>query len=158
TQINAANVKDLALAWTMTLEGDIVNEVETEPIVYKGVMYAVTGNGNVVALGAASGEKIWQWDTFDSPKPATHNAPIRGLALGGGQVYLQTNTGTVVALRASTGTLNWKTVVSLNKGEQEGSPAPVYHNGVLYMGVSGRENARGHVDAIDAKTGKLLWR
>ncbi len=158
TQINTSNVKDLELAWTTTFDGKLSNEVESEPLEYNGVVYLVTGNNNVVAANATNGEKIWQWATFDGPKPATRNAPVRGLALGGGYVYVQTNVGRVVALYASTGTVKWQAIVSLNGGDQEGSPAPVYHNGVLYVGVSGRENGRGHVDALNARTGQILWR
>ena len=157
-EINASNVRRLELAWTASFDGDVVNEVETELLVKGGVLYAVTGNGNVVATDATNGRKIWQWDTFHPPKPASGNAPIRGLALGAGHVYQQTNIGTVVALDERTGSLKWQTNVSLNGGIQEGSGAPVYHDGVVYVGVSGREQGRGHVDALKADSGELLWR
>jgi len=68
--------------------------------------------------------------------------PLSCVALGTGNVYVQTNTGTVVAPFAPTGPPNWKTRVSLTGGSQEGSSAPVYFNGVVYVGVSGRESGR----------------
>src|SRR5262249_49395814 len=84
THITTSNVKNLQLAWTTAFDGDVVNQVETELIVSNGVMYLVTGNGNVVAADATSGRKLWLWNTFDEPRPASTNAPIRGLALGEG--------------------------------------------------------------------------
>src|SRR5258706_5688616 len=48
TLITPSNVKDLQLAWTASFDGDVVNEVETELLVSNGVLYLVTGNGNVV--------------------------------------------------------------------------------------------------------------
>lgn len=157
-EINASNVGKLQLAWTTAFDGDVVNAVETELLVSNGVLYLVTGNGNVVAADATNGRKIWQWNTPEPARPATLTAPNRGLGLGGGRVYIQTTRGVVVALDAAMGRQLWQTTVSLNGGLQQGASAPVYYDGTLYVGVAGHEQGRGHVDALNAETGRLLWR
>ena len=39
------------------------------------------------------------------------------------------------------------------------SPAPLYYDGIVYSGITGGEfGVRGRLTALDAKTGKILWR
>jgi glucose dehydrogenase/cytochrome c5 len=158
TQINNANVGKLELAWSSTYAGTLVNALESEPLEYNGVMYFVDGGGNLVAADASTGKVIWRWTAFSGQLPGL-GKPIRGVAIGDGNVYMTTTQGVVVAIYAATGTLNWQTSISLTGPTAlEGEPAPVYYKGKLFVGVAGFETGRGHVDALDAETGKLLWR
>lgn len=158
TDITTANVGTLQLAWTRTFDGEVSNAVETELLVSDGVLYLVTGNGNVVAADATTGRTRWQWTSFEPPRPVTLTAPNRGLGLGGGRVYLQTTRGVAVGLDQKTGRQLWQTPLSLNGGSQQGAAAPVYHDGTVYVGVAANEQGRGHVDALDAADGHLKWR
>jgi quinohemoprotein ethanol dehydrogenase len=37
--------------------------------------------------------------------------------------------------------------------------APLYYDGIVYSGIAGGEfGTRGRLTALDAKTGKILWR
>jgi alcohol dehydrogenase (cytochrome c) len=158
SQINKSNVDKLDLAWSSTYAGTVVNEVETEPVEYHGVLYFVDGQGNLEAADATSGAKIWTWTAFSGQSPGLARA-IRGVAIGDGNVYMTTTQGVVVAIYASTGTLNWQTNVNvIGPTNVEGEAAPVYYKGKLFVSVAGFENGRGHVDCLDAATGKLLWR
>ena len=62
-QINRDNVHSLQVAWTFD-SGDQhpKSEMECNPIVVDGVLYATTPNGNVVALDAASWSMHWRFD------------------------------------------------------------------------------------------------
>src|SRR5271156_5492144 len=62
-QINRDNVHSLQVAWTFE-SGDQhpKSEMECNPIVVDGVLFATTPNGNVVALDAASGTLHWRFD------------------------------------------------------------------------------------------------
>ena len=62
-QINRDNVHSLQVAWTFD-SGDQhpKSEMECNPIVVDGVLYATTPNGNVVALDAATGTLHWRFD------------------------------------------------------------------------------------------------
>src|SRR5436189_2647093 len=56
TQINRANVTHLQVAWTFDASDSTVGtELEVNPIVVHGVLYATTASLNVVALNAATG-------------------------------------------------------------------------------------------------------
>src|SRR5271165_3144120 len=61
-QINRDNVHSLQVAWTFD-SGDQhpKSEMECNPIVVDGVLYATTPNGNVVALDAATGSQHWRF-------------------------------------------------------------------------------------------------
>src|SRR5436190_23001412 len=64
-QINRENVMRLKPAWeyhTRELGGRIGKTIECTPIVIDGVMYLVTAYLRVVALDAATGEELWQFD------------------------------------------------------------------------------------------------
>src|SRR5213596_4176470 len=60
TQINRDNVKRLKVAWTFDAsDGVPSSELEVNPIMVHGVLYATTVSLNVVALDAATGELRW---------------------------------------------------------------------------------------------------
>ena len=64
-QINRENVTRLKPVWTYhtrELEGRTGKTIECTPIVIDGVMYVTTGYLRVVALDAATGKELWQFD------------------------------------------------------------------------------------------------
>src|SRR5246127_207391 len=72
SQINRKNVRRLQVAWTYDAgeEGGL----ETTPIVVGRVLYAYTATQKAVALDAATGKLIWQFDSGIHGKN-----PVRGL-------------------------------------------------------------------------------
>jgi hypothetical protein len=74
-------------------------------------------------------------------------------------VFLGYLDGTFVALDAKTGNLVWQTTVGRWQDGHTIVSAPLYHNGVIYTGISGGDRGvRGKLTALDAATGKELWR
>lgn len=63
TQITRDNVKQLQQAWTFD-SGDAFpgSELQCNPIIVNGTMYATTPKVNVVALDAATGTQKWRFD------------------------------------------------------------------------------------------------
>ena len=61
-QINPGNVKNLKAAWMVHLGSGLGSKYSMEgtPIVQGGVMYFATGNDDVFALNAKTGERIWE--------------------------------------------------------------------------------------------------
>src|SRR4029077_3683636 len=72
-QINRNNVAQLRIAWTFDTgeEGGL----QTNPLIFDGVLYGITPSQKVFALNAATGELLWK---FDSGIKGTQ--PDRGLA------------------------------------------------------------------------------
>jgi quinohemoprotein ethanol dehydrogenase len=59
-QINAANVKDLGLAWSYNLES--TRGVEATPVVVDGIMYVSASWSVVHAIDTRTGQRIWTYD------------------------------------------------------------------------------------------------
>ena len=162
-QINRNNVKTLKGAWVVHLGSGLGAKYSLEgtPIVKDGVMYVATGNDDVFALDARTGALIWEHRSHIEQNINTVCCgwDNRGVAVAEGKVFLGQLDGSFVALDAKTGQPAWKTQVARWQDGYTITAAPLYHNGVLYSGISGGDrSARGFVFALDAKTGREKWR
>jgi quinoprotein glucose dehydrogenase len=68
-QINRQNVRNLKVAWTFD-SGDAYpgSEMQCNPLVVSGVLYATTPKLKVIALDAATGELLWRFDPNEGRK------------------------------------------------------------------------------------------
>jgi len=165
SQITKDNVSGLKEAWHIHLNSALDTQYrgEASPIVYGGVMYMVTGNDDVYAIDASNGAILW---TYKSDLPATTLGPYvccgwdaRGLAVGGGRVYLARLDGKLIALNQQTGGIAWATSAFRYLDGYTMTMAPVYYHGLVYVGVSGSEKgARGSESAYSAVDGHRVWR
>src|SRR5512138_2131719 len=68
-QIDTTNVKQLKGAWMTRLKGSGAAgkySFEASPLVKNGIMYVITGNDDVFALNAKTGEILWEyWSGID---------------------------------------------------------------------------------------------
>src|SRR5204862_5604256 len=63
TQINRGNVSQLQVAWTYDSHDAFKgSEMQSNPIVVDGVLYATTPTLKVVAVNAATGRETWKFD------------------------------------------------------------------------------------------------
>ena len=63
TQINRDNVSKLQVAWTYDSHDAFKgSEMQSNPIVVDGVLYATTPTLKVIAIDAATGREIWKFD------------------------------------------------------------------------------------------------
>jgi quinoprotein glucose dehydrogenase len=185
-QINRANVAQLKPAWTYhtgELEGRAGKTIECTPIVVEGVMYLTTGYLRVVALDAATGRELWQFDPLKDHKyehrPASGGVN-RGCAFwsdgkpaGERRIIHGTSDGRLFSLDAGTGKLDPKfgeggirdlrkeldpKVARLSYGP---TSAPVVWRDTIILGVSCDEGpgiaSPGDVRAFDVRTGAQAW-
>jgi quinohemoprotein ethanol dehydrogenase len=170
-QINPTNVSQLIPAWTFHtgVLGDPNMSMEMTPIVTDGMMFITTGDDDVFALNPTTGVQIWHYAPTDMPKintlPVCCNNDNRGVAYGAGMVFDARLDGKLVALNAKTGAVVWSTVVDTASNGAGMTLAPQYIGASagtipeVLVGVTGGEFAvRGHLDAYNPSTGKLLWR
>jgi quinohemoprotein ethanol dehydrogenase len=163
-QINTGNVGQLKGAWTIRLKGSGLGgkySLEASPLVKDGIMYVVTGNDDVFALNAKTGEFLWEyWSGIDQKiSTVCCGWANRGLALGDGLVFLGQLDATVVALDMKTGKPVWKTPLEKWENGYGITSAPLYYDGLVYSGITGGEfGVRGRLTALDAKTGEVKWR
>ncbi len=156
-QINTENVKNLRPAWIFQTE--VVDSLETSPIVVNGVMYVTTSFNHVYALDARTGEQIWHHKHDMGPITTYCCGPNnRGVAVAGDKVYMGTLDAKLVALDAKTGKQLWQTEIADPELGYSETMAPTAVNGMVLIGTNGGEyGIRGFVKAFDGATGELKW-
>jgi quinoprotein glucose dehydrogenase len=186
-QINRANVTRLKPAWTYhtrELEGRIGKTIECTPIVIDGVMYVTTGYLRVVALDAATGKELWQFDPLKA-HPFPHRPMSGGVNRGcafwsdgkpGGErrIIHGTADGRLFSLEAKNGKLDPKFakggILNLHDGLDPKlatlgygpTSAPAVWKDAIIVGVSCDEGPRisapGDIREFDVRTGAEIWR
>ncbi len=159
TQIQPRNARDLELKWVF--QSRSLERHQVTPLVVDGTMYTIQSPNGVVALNAATGNRIWAYaHTVD---PAAKNCCgrfSRGLAIAGDTLFLASFDARIIAIDARTGREIWKT-------EPAGDPkqgyafthAPLVVKDKVIAGTAGGEfGVRGFIAAWDVKTGKEVWR
>jgi len=155
--INAGNVGKLKVAYVFQTE--VVESMETAPIVVNGVMYLTTSFNHVYAIDAVSGKQFWHYKHKMGPVTTFCCGPNnRGVAISGGKVFMATLDAKLLALDAKTGKVAWETqIADPEKGYSETMAPTVVDNKVLIGTNGGEYGVRGFVKAFNADDGKLLW-
>jgi PQQ-dependent dehydrogenase (methanol/ethanol family) len=153
-QINTSNIKSLGGAWMIRVEeGNRGAPLGGTPIVLDGVMYVTTGSQNVIALDARSGNVKWRYQP-DNPESGMN----RGVVVADGKVIFGRRNNVLTALDQETGKVVWQTPPMTTQRAASTTGAPIYHDGVVFIGTGGGDNAaRGQMGAYDVKTGKQIW-
>jgi len=156
-QINSSNVAKLRPAFTFQTE--VLESMETAPIVVDGVMYLTTSYNHVYAIDAATGKELWHYKHKMGPVTTYCCGPNnRGVAIDKDRVFMGTLDSRLVALDAKTGKLIWNTEIADPELGYSETMAPVAVNGRILIGTNGGEyGIRGFVKSFDAATGKLQW-
>ena len=162
-QVTAANVRDLAVAWTFSTGVD--NGHEAAPLVVGSTMYIVTPWPNylyALDLSRPGAPIRWRYD----PEPARAAQGVaccdvvnRGAAYADGKIVYNTLDAHTVAVDAETGRQVWKTKLGdINQGETI-TMAPLVVKDKVLVGNSGGElGVRGWIAALELRTGALAWR
>ncbi len=163
TAIDRDNVATLKGVWRTHLRGSGLGAQysgEAQPVVYRGVIYVVTGANDVFAVSVDSGAILWEHRAnLDSANTAVCCGwTSRGVGLGDGKVFVGQLDGKLVALDQTTGRVAWSVQA---ERWQEGftiTSAPLYFDGLVITGFAGGERGiRGRVKAFDARDGRLAW-
>jgi quinohemoprotein ethanol dehydrogenase len=165
-QINHATIGRLGAVWISDPFADGATSRMT-PVVRDGRMF-FAAESSVYALDARTGHLLWRYRTETRKSTATGwqqmvtgLATTRswGLGLGGGMVFVGLVNGHILALREESGAMVWDQRVNPEPLAiaQGVICTPLYVDGVLYLGL-GMETTEGHAIAVDAQTGKVLWR
>ncbi|MFN2164115.1 MAG: pyrroloquinoline quinone-dependent dehydrogenase [Candidatus Promineifilaceae bacterium] len=156
-QINKSNVGKLRPAWIFQTE--VVESLETTPIVVDGVMYVTTSFNHVYAIDAKTGEQFWHYKHKMGPVTTYCCGPNnRGVAIYEDKVFMGTLDAKLVALDAKTGSLVWETEIADPELGYSETMAPTIVDGKVLIGTNGGEyGIRGFVRAYDTETGKLVW-
>jgi len=113
-----------------------------------GLVTAVGGNDEVVALSAADGSVKWRF----RPDEFIYN--FMPAALGDNLVFID-RTGAMYCLSVSTGALQWKSEGSADGFTTAG--VAIGPNGVAYTTFNSQGTDAGLLKAYDVSTGSLYW-
>jgi quinoprotein glucose dehydrogenase len=175
-EINPSNVKNLKPIWSYASgDADTVNnrsQIQCNPIVVDGVLFATSPALTLFALDASSGKEIWRF------KPSSANGSLgvnRGVTYwtdGKEKRILFTFGENLYAIDATTGksilSFGVNGQVSLKEGLGErakdlmvlsNTPGAIFKN-LIIMGTRVHEGpiaAPGYIRAFDVVTGKLMW-
>jgi alcohol dehydrogenase (cytochrome c) len=157
TQINTKNVAKLRPAFSFQTE--VLESMETAPIVVDGVMYITTSYNHVYALDAVTGKEFWHYKhKMGSVTTYCCGPNNRGVAIMGDKLYMGTLDAKLLALDAKTGKVLWSTQIADPEAGYSETMAPVAVDGKILIGTNGGEyGIRGFVKAYSATDGKLLW-
>jgi PQQ-dependent dehydrogenase (methanol/ethanol family) len=162
-EINTENVKNLQVAFTFSL--GVNRGQESSPLVVGSTMYVVSPYPNILyALDLAQPGAPLKWQY--NPKPSSSAQGVaccdvvnRGPTYADGRIFFTTLDAHVVAVNAKTGEEIWKVKLGeINKGETM-TMAPAVVKDKVIVGISGGEyGVRGWIEALDAATGKSVWK
>ena len=178
SQINSNNVQNLHVVWNQQFNTDktIAFSPEGQPTCCPNDLLYQTYIQGVAAMAPDTGTIAWNYSGPSSPQLTqlgqrlrVDNARTQAYSAKLNMIFSGQQDGSLVALNAKTGAPVWTTSVigAGTYGDVTGAESENYTqfmdvpgtNGVVLSAPNGGESPfRGHLDAYDAKTGKLLWR
>lgn len=159
----ARDVPRLALKWAFAFPDTSI--MRSQPAIYNGRVFAGGQDGSVFSLDAATGCVYWSTVV----QSQVRSGIAAGEVAGRPAIFFGDSAGYIYALDANNGRQLWK----LRPDEHPASTVtatPVYYRGRLYVGSASREESlsvsseyqcctfRGSESALDASTGKVLWK
>ncbi|HEV2131566.1 MAG TPA: PQQ-binding-like beta-propeller repeat protein, partial [Longimicrobiaceae bacterium] len=176
TQIDRGNVHRLEIAWTYHT-GDLRegerSEIQANPIIVDGVLFATSPSLKAFALRADTGEELWVFDPYANEPPQYHvNRGViyweegedrRILYTAGSRLYaLDAATGEPILSFGERGSVDLKAELGRDVSGEDvvaTSPGIVYRD-LLIQGTRVSEAAGaapGHIRAYDVRTGAIRW-
>jgi PQQ-dependent dehydrogenase (methanol/ethanol family) len=162
-QINASNVAQLKISSTFST--GTIRGHEAAPLVVNNTMYIVTPFPNYVyALDLTQPGAPMKWQYKPKVEQASQGVACcdvvnRGATFSDGKIFFNTLDNHTIALDAASGKEIWNTRLGdINMGETI-TMAPLVAKGKVLVGNSGGEmGVRGWLTALDAGSGKIVWR
>lgn len=170
TQINIDNVKSLKIAWEYHTADS--GQVQCNPIIVNGILYATTASAQVFALNAATGKEIWRFKDSNDPQWFNTSRGVsyweegddkRIFSSAGKWLYcINANTGKLVESFGEGGRMDLHNGLPDSAKDKficSNTPGTIHKN-LIIMPVrlsEGPDAAPGDIRAFDVKTGKMVW-
>lgn len=162
-QITAANVDKLKVVSTFST--GLNKGHEAAPIVVGDTLYFVTPYPNVLyALDITKPGTPLRWKFEPKPEAASQGVACcdvvnRGAAHADGRIFFNTLDGQTLAVDAKNGRELWRTKLGDIAVGETITMAPLVAKDKVIVGNSGGEmGVRGWATALDAATGKIVWK
>ena len=171
TQIDRTNVRSLQVAWTYDSHDAFKDsEMQSNPIIVDGVLFATTPTMQVVAVNAETGQEIWKFDPSGGAGARTRFRH-RGVAVHADRVFvtyrnflwaLDKTTGQPIASFGAQGRIDLREGLGkppAGLSVSASTPGVVFED-LLILPSSVPETlpgTPGHIRAFDVKTGRQRW-
>ncbi|HZR24250.1 MAG TPA: pyrroloquinoline quinone-dependent dehydrogenase [Vicinamibacterales bacterium] len=171
TQITKENVSTLQVAWTYDSHDAFKgSEMQSNPVVVDGVLYATTPTLKVIALDATSGREIWKFNPSGGAG-STGRFRHRGVTVHNDRLFvsfrnwlyaLDKKSGQPIPSFGANGRIDLREGLDqpADKLTVSASTPGVVFEDLLIMPSSVPETipgSPGHIRAFDVNTGKLRW-
>jgi PQQ-dependent dehydrogenase (methanol/ethanol family) len=159
-RITTANVSRLVPRMIFQTGTSKLGSLETTPIVVDGRMYVTTPYSEaVIAYDLRTKKELWRQEPKIGTTIACCGPVNRGVAIGGGNVFVGTLDARLLAFDAATGKPQWDVEVADPAYGYSITMAPLIVGDNVIVGVSGGEyGIRGNLTAYAMATGEQVWR
>lgn len=148
-EITALRVENGSIAWSDNLSNlkpygglAALSDIRALPVIDKGLVFAISYSGRLVAIDERTGERVWQREIGGANTPW----------VAGNHIFLLTSDNEVVALGRDTGTIRWVT-----KLENKESDKAFYFTGPILAGgrliIAGTD---GTVIELEPDAGEII--
>src|SRR5258705_13018290 len=157
-RINRDNVKGLKLAYAVPLGGGAGNEYSVAtPLAENGLHYVTDSWGVLYKIDGTSGDVgriVWRMDPKQERQQRNRGAALWGnLVITGAGIAPR-----IVATNKETGKVVWETSFPDTPEVTFTSAALPIRDKVIIGAANGDQGVRDWIGALDAATGKLVWR
>ena len=148
-EIVALRVENGSIAWSDNLSSvrnlgglSALSDIRALPIIDKGLVFAISFGGRLVAIDERSGQRVWQREIGGANTPW----------IAGNHMFVLTSENQVVALGRDTGAIRWVTKIE-NEDRDESSffTGPVLAGGRLILA-----GTDGAIIEIEPDSGKII--
>jgi alcohol dehydrogenase (cytochrome c) len=153
SQINTKNVAKLKVS--CTYDTWRLTAFETGLIMVEGALIGTT-EFDIFSIDPATCAENWR---THEEYPAYILPTNRGAAYLDGRLFRGTQDGRVLAYDFKTGKRLWEATIGDAKKGEDVPAAPIAWQGLVFVGNAGGDfkGGKGHMYALDAKTGKIVW-
>lgn len=151
-EIYALRIENGSLAWSDNLASMLrlgglsgIADISGYPVIDKGLVFAISYAGRMVAIDASTGMRIWTREIGGSDTPW----------VAGNSVFVITTQGELVSLARETGAIRWVTQMRQYDNPEKRSGRIIWSGPVLAGGRLIVTGTGGRVAEIDPNTGKL---
>jgi alcohol dehydrogenase (cytochrome c) len=157
-RINKDNVKGLKLAYAVPLGGGAGNEYSVAtPLAEDGFLYVTDSWGALYKIDGTSGDVgriVWRMDPKQDRQQRNRGAALWGnLVITGAGIAPR-----IVATNKETGKVVWETSFPDTPEVTFTSAALPIRDKIIIGAANGDQGVRDWIGALDAATGKLVWR
>jgi len=175
-QIDRSNVHELELVWRYRVDDATHprrSTIQCNPLVVGNVMFVATPGQKAVALEAATGKKLWEFNPWGTETRLQQtrgflyweDADDRRLYYGAGDFYFALNAadGSLVESFGEGGSIDLREDLDSDgvpRTVASRAPGVVYRDLIIIgssVGEGPHQGAPGHIRAFDVRTGERRW-